>query len=244
MSFSWVLFSAFIVGLVGSGHCLGMCGGIAAAFSPTLSHQKPLQSFSFTIIFNLGRIFSYAIAGASVGALSYFVGGQIDIHYWSQTLRFATGLTIAAIGLALLFRLSVLNILEQLGQPIWRRLAPYTSALRPAGTHWKVLLLGMLWGWIPCGMVYSMLLVALMSGQPHYGSLTMISFGLGTLPSMVLSGAVLARLGQMCNRKQLARYAGMLCLVFGMWTALAPHMPLPEHQQHPLSANTDLCETD
>ena len=241
MSIEWVLLSALVVGLIGSGHCLGMCGGIAAAFSPSVSSLNPQRRIAATIVFNLGRISSYAIAGFVAGALSFVIGSQINIGYWSEIMRLATGITIAAIGIALLFQLPLLNSLEHLGQPVWRRLAPLTVKLRSEVTPNKAYLLGLLWGWIPCGMVYSMLLVALMSGQPHYGVMIMVCFGLGTLPALTLSGLFLAQLGRRFERKNLLRYAGLLCLLVGIWTALAPHMPLPKHQQHPLSTHTEHC---
>ncbi|MBN1379910.1 MAG: sulfite exporter TauE/SafE family protein [Gammaproteobacteria bacterium] len=237
------MLSAFVVGLLGSGHCLGMCGGIAASFSPAISEQQTLQRFSSTLIFNLGRISSYIIAGTLAGALSFVLGNELEIRFWSDLMRLLTGITIALIGLGLLLRSPLINALERFGRPIWRRIAPLATALQPVKTPWSGFVLGMLWGWIPCGMVYSMLLVALMSGQPHYGALTMGFFGLGTLPALVLSGLLFARLGHWGRHHQITRYAGVLCLVLGLWTALAPHLPMPEAQQHPLSANASLCET-
>jgi len=243
MSITWVWISAFLVGLTGSGHCLGMCGGIAAAFTPVASQKQGAGKVAATLVFNLGRLASYSVAGALAGALSFVIGDKLDITVWSNTLRLLTGLFIVLIGITLLLQLPLTRFLERLGLPVWRGvIAPLTHSLRPVTTLRSGFLLGTLWGWIPCGMVYSMLLVALMSGQPVNGALVMFFFGLGTLPALTTGGVLLTRLFR-GDRQRLARYAGMLCLVVGFWTALAPQLPMPGFQQHPLSANASLCES-
>jgi sulfite exporter TauE/SafE len=221
-----------------------MCGGIAASFSPALAQRTTQDKFLLSLIFNLGRICSYMIAGMFAGTLSYVLGNELNISYWSEILRFLTGLFITLIGLSLMFQLKLPQAVEHIGIPVWRKIAPLTQALKPVKGAMNGFLLGILWGWIPCGMTYSMLLVSLMSDQPLHGALIMGSFGLGTLPALVIGGVLFARIGQLGRRFRIHRYAGALFIVLGLWTALAPHLPMPQMQQHPLSANSNLCETE
>lgn len=184
-----VLFTAFMAGLLGSGHCFGMCGGIAAGLG-SISGQtsepgsnRP-QAVS-ALLFNLGRLLSYATLGL-ISAWFLMQAGQIlNVPKWSMILRLLTALMILLIGLQFLFNWQLLAGIERLGAKVWKIVLPIVvrASSLPGGSG--RLLLGLCWGLLPCGLVYSILLTAAATGAPLPGALVMFTFGLGTLPSML-----------------------------------------------------------
>ena len=230
---NWMYLSALLVGLLSSGHCFGMCGGIAAAYAPSVNQSAISKSIHRALFYNSGRLISYVIAGAIAGAFGLALGKSLNIEHWSVILRLLAGFIIVLIGVQLLFKFKLLFWLESIGKPLWHRLAPLTKHFTPVrhSGHW--FFLGMLWGWLPCGMVYSMLLVAITSGGVAQGALLMLCFALGTLPSMLLTGVTLVRATHWINRRQLNQVAGAMCILFGAWTALAPVLSFStDHLNH------------
>jgi sulfite exporter TauE/SafE len=183
------LLTAFFVGLLGSGHCFGMCGGIAAGLgSLTVSEQSEGQvkhRFMAAFLFNLGRIVSYAILGLISATLLASVGKVLNVPQWSMILRFITALMIFLIGLQFLFNWQTLASIERAGAKVWKHVLPVAvkASSLPGGTG--RLLLGLCWGLLPCGLVYSVLLTASAAGSAVSGATVMLAFGLGTLPSML-----------------------------------------------------------
>jgi sulfite exporter TauE/SafE len=171
------LATVFIAGLLGSSHCLAMCGGIATALGAPRSggagRWQPL-------LYQFGRISSYAIAGALVGSLGAAAGLGLAIARWSTILRLATALVVVIIGLDIAFatsgRARWLRAPERLGALLWRRIAPTARSALPASPGARALVLGMLWGWLPCGLVYSALVAAAVAGGALGGGATMIAF--------------------------------------------------------------------
>jgi len=180
-----VLFTAFFAGILGSGHCFGMCGGIATGLGrlPASGQAKPGPQAA--LLFNLGRIFSYTVLGL-VAAWTLGQAGQVlDVPQWGMILRLLTALMIIMIGLQLLFNVQLLGGIERAGARVWRLILPLAvrASSLPGGSG--RLLLGLSWGLLPCGLVYSILLTAAASGSPVSGAGVMLAFGLGTLPSML-----------------------------------------------------------
>ncbi len=205
----------FLVGLLGGTHCVGMCGGIVGA----LSMGGPPR-LSLHLAYNLGRIASYAVAGALVGALgglSLALSGQLPLRL---ALAVAANLMLVALGLYLVGVTRALAFVERLGQNLWRRLQPLTRRFLPATTPARAFPLGLLWGWLPCGLVYSALATALTSGSALRGGLLMLAFGAGTLPNLLLAGFLLARLRAIVQRPLLRAAAGTLVAGFGVWGLL------------------------
>jgi sulfite exporter TauE/SafE len=215
------LATVFIAGLLGSTHCVTMCGGIATALgAPRVGGARRWQP----LIYQLGRISSYGMAGAIVGTLGAAAGAGFAITRWSQILRLATALVVVVIGLDIALATSGrgrwLRAPERLGAILWRRIAPAARAVLPASPGLRALALGLLWGWLPCGLVYSALLAAALAGSAAGGGATMLAFGLGTLPSMLglnYAGAHLPR-----PDGSLARLLGSIIVVCGLWTASVP----------------------
>ena len=183
------LLTAFFVGLLGSGHCFGMCGGIAAGLGSlatvnTAGHAaKPQVTAAF--LFNVGRILSYALLGLVSSWLLANLGHALDIPQWSMFLRLVTAIMIFLIGLQFLFNLALLGRVEQAGAKLWKLVLPLAirASNLPGGAG--RLMMGLCWGLLPCGLVYSVVLTASAAGSPLSGASVMLAFGLGTLPSML-----------------------------------------------------------
>ena len=118
--------------------------------------------------------------------------------------------------------------LESLGAWLWRRIQPYSARFLPADTPAKAFALGTLWGWLPCGLVYSLLATALLSGGAGGGALVMLAFGLGTLPNLLLAGLAFKRLREFTSNRRLRLAAGVLVAGFGV-AGLARAANLGEH---------------
>ena len=214
------LVAALLIGFVGSTHCLGMCGGIAGALGGAAPKGSGLTAASYAMAYNTGRITSYALFGAVVGFLGAVAGSGLDTQTWLGVLRGATGLVMIAIGLYLLVNWSGLRRIEALGAGLWRRISPLARRLMPPRNQLQAFAVGGLWGWLPCGLVYTMLLTAAVSGSAINGASVMIAFGMGTLPAMAGVTAV----GNLLRRHlfKLRRAGGALILAFGVWTLATP----------------------
>ncbi len=202
----------FLVGLLGGTHCVGMCGGIVGA----LSMGGPAR-WSMHFAYNGGRILSYTIAGALAGALGAATLGLEQQWPVRQTLFLLANLMLIALGLYLLGVTRTLAFTERAGQHLWRHLQPLTRRFLPARTVGQAFPLGLLWGWLPCGLVYSALVSALSAGSMARGAGLMLAFGLGTLPNLLLAGIVLARLNEFVRQPVVRSFSGLLVLGFGLY---------------------------
>ena len=232
-----LLGAAAALGLAGSGHCVAMCGGIAAAAGSRLQGSAGAGS---GVLFNLGRVTSYALLGLVVGAVVGTAFGAMNAKPFALALRGLAALLMLVLGLQLLTGRDWLG-LERLGARLWRRLQPLTGSALGLPGPVRFFALGTLWGFLPCGLVYSALALAAAGGSAAAGAFAMLAFGAGTLPSMVgttLAGsAVMRRLGGRNTRV----VAGVLMIIFAAWTALGPLAPHGGHAHHeaPASAAPD-----
>lgn len=205
-------FALFLVGLLGGTHCVGMCGGIVGA----LSMGAPAR-WSMHLAYNSGRILSYVFAGAVAGALgaaSQGLEGQLPVR---NSLYFLANLMLVALGLYLLGVTRALSFTERLGQQLWKKLQPLSHRFLPARSVAQAFPLGLLWGWLPCGLVYSALTSALLAGSAGRGALLMLSFGLGTLPNLLLAGIVFGRMAEFVRHAWVRSASGLLVLGFGLY---------------------------
>jgi sulfite exporter TauE/SafE len=222
------LLPVFIVGLLGSVHCAGMCGGIVGALSAAPGRPAPVPvtvratrpRIPNAIAYNLGRIGSYMLAGALAGGF-----GQGAVHGATALARLpalqAAGywfanLMLAMLGLYLMDAWRGLARLEQGGQLVWRHVQPLLRRLQPFDGPGRMLAAGALWGWLPCGMVYSVLVTAMLSASAAGGALTMLAFGLGTLPMLLGLGLAGARLRAHLRVRGVRVACGALVLGFGV----------------------------
>ena len=214
----------FLVGLLAGVHCVGMCGGIVTALTAGSNTHNYLAQAGY----NLGRISSYALAGALVGG----IGGGVDIQFSILGTQWAlrTGLylfanvLLCALGFYLLGFTRILAASERLGHLLWRYLQPCSRHFLPVRSLWQAVALGALWGWLPCGLVYSVLATALAAGSAQSGALLMLAFGLGTLPNLLLTGILVGNMRSLSQQRWLRNLAGALVLgygLYGLYQALA-----------------------
>lgn len=223
-----VLTASFITGFLGSAHCFGMCGGISGLFAVNASVASLRAQFPKAIAYNLGRILTYAIIGAAVAVLGK--SAVASIPALMAPIRLASGALIIFVGLQLAFGWRILAPLENAGARLWKRIAPAAKGLVPVNSIPQALGLGLIWGWLPCGLVYSVLLLAATTAEPAGGGLVMIAFGLGTMPAMVATGVSASKLAQFMSGKRMG--AGLLIVLLGLATIAMPVMKLTGTQGH------------
>ncbi len=228
------LLAALLIGLAGSPHCLGMCGGIAGSLGAGMQGGGSGSRLTLALSYNLGRLGSYTLMGAMAAAVVAAIGATFAISTWAVVLRLLTAAILIAVAAHLLFNWTGLRRIEVIGGRLWRHISPRAQRLLPVRTPGRALALGALWGWLPCGLVYTVLVAASVSGSALAGAAVMFAFGLGTLPAM--TGVTV--FGQAVRRWQGSRQArtitGSVLLVFGLWTAASPAMHLlsGSHHQH------------
>jgi sulfite exporter TauE/SafE len=207
------LISAFVVGLLGGVHCIGMCGGIVGALSLGLA---PDRNLPILLAYNAGRIGSYTLAGALMGALGFYFSGLLPVQAAQRVLLTFAGVFLVLMGLYLAGWSNVLARVERAGGILWRRLEPLGRGLLPVRSVRNGFLLGLLWGWLPCGLVYSALVWTVSSGGALQGASLMLAFGLGTLPNLLLMGVAAAQLNRWVSRPAVRGLAGGLVMLFGL----------------------------
>lgn len=211
--------AALVIGLLGAGHCLGMCSGIASAITfSNDTKQTKLTSFASLLLYNLGRVSSYSLAGAifagSSSALIIFFGGKealIYLRIFAAILMLFLALYISRLWFGLL-------VLEKAGQNIWQFIKPVAQYFLPLKHPTFAFPLGFLWGWLPCGLVYSTLSWAASSGSASNGALIMLAFGLGTLPAMLTVGSLTQQLKSTLNHRYFRYGSGLLLAIFAFHT--------------------------
>ncbi len=226
--------SAFIIGLLGGAHCIGMCGGLMNALCFAVPQQRsPRQRNIILLLYNLGRIVSYSIAGALIGSLGWWLQNQGSAI--GPVLRIIAGVMLIAMGLYLAGWWRILTHLENLGAHLWKYLQPIGNKLMPVTQPWQALMLGIIWGWLPCGLVYSTLTLAAAEASWQQSALIMASFGAGTLPVMLLTGIFAQHVKAWIQKSSVRRVSAIMIIIFGIWTLATPLL-LSKHPQH--SENT------
>lgn len=232
MSIEWLtLGAAALAGLMGSLHCAAMCGGIATGFSAMAARTGLRQALEP----NLGRVLGYVLAGALAGALG---GGVLRIarsEWLAVGLRSAVGVVLVVVAMRLLDRRGRLRFLTG-GSALWARLRPLQQRLLPANTSPRRIALGMLWGWLPCGLSTTLLAAAWLQADPIKGAATMAAFGLGTLPMMLPLTWSGARVGQRLQRGGWRVAAGSLVMAAGLLTLSGPWLMQVPRLSGPLAA--------
>jgi sulfite exporter TauE/SafE len=234
----------FMVGLLGGVHCVAMCGGIVSAFSMTpnarpafpvavrTESSATLQATALdgalrVVAYNIGRISSYTLAGAIAGGLASGARTFSNISFLQAGGYWLANLMLIALGLYLMDAWRGLTRLEAVGQVVWRHLHPLMKHLLPLDSPLKLLALGGLWGWLPCGMVYSVLLTAMLTGSAQSGATVMLVFGLGTLPTLLTMGLFGNRLKVWAARRAVRVASGLIVLGFGVLGLMRAAYGLP-----------------
>jgi len=206
--------AAFLTGLLGGAHCVGMCGGIVAAMSLQAGGRQP---FVFHLAYSAGRIASYSAAGALAGLLGSAAFLSDTLYPLQQGLYLLAQVVLILLGLYLAGLDQSVLVLERAGGVLWRRLQPLLARVMPIRSLPQALSAGALWGWLPCGLVYSVLVSALASGSAGRGGALLLLFGLGTLPNLLLMGWAANSLRELVRRVWVKRIAGLGVASLGIW---------------------------
>lgn len=210
--------AVFLVGLLGGVHCLGMCGSIVGVMTSQLPKGGSL--WSFHLAYNAGRILSYTLAGLLVGEIGQAGLLLRDVVPIQHLLFALSSLMLIALGLYLAGIWGAVRYIENVGGVLWRYIQPLSRSLFPIVSPVRAFLLGMLWGWLPCGLVYSVLLTALASGHALNGALIMLVFALGTLPNLLLIGLFWKQSRLWVQSKRVRLVAGLIVIAFGVFGLL------------------------
>jgi sulfite exporter TauE/SafE len=213
----WI--AGFMTGVMGSGHCFAMCGGIAGGFGALSAKLGAYRAIPAAMQFHLGRLLSYAMLGALTAGLIGVLGHIPQMQSMGRWLRLATAVMVALIGLRFLFNWRGLDFIEQRGGLVWKRISPWMmrAGARPDGAG--RLLLGLGWGLLPCGLVYTMLLTAGSTGNVLAGSTTMLAFGVGTLPAMLGLTLLAPGLSALLADRVFRAFVGFGLIVLSLWMA-------------------------
>lgn len=229
------LLPVFMIGMLGGTHCIGMCGGIVSAFSMAPGHKKIIPVFAVQgtgfslalhsdagrmLAYNGGRIASYVTAGAMAGGIAGSLRTLSSVSIVQMGGYWLANLMLLVLGLYLMGAWHGLTRLEAVGKGLWRRLQPMTRHLMPLDTPGRAFMLGALWGWVPCGMVYSVLLTAMVSGSAVSGGAVMLAFGLGTMPVLFTLGMLGARLQTWMRQRWVRVASGLVVIGFGLFGLL------------------------
>lgn len=220
MMFDSIYLTALIVGLLGGVHCLGMCGGVVGALTFNLKPAVQLswwRTLPYQLAYNLGRITSYVLIGSVFGLLGASLTSLAEFLPAQQILQTLAGIFMITLGLYLGGWWNGVVQVEKLGAGIWTRFQPLTRKLMPVKNLPQAGLYGMVWGWLPCGLVYSMLIMALSSGGPIEGGLVMLFFGLGTLPNLLLMGVFAFYFTRLSRTTWVRQLAGTGVILMGVW---------------------------
>ena len=210
---------AFSLGLFSTVHCLGMCGGIITALSLGLPDEIKQNRTRFAILvcaYNLGRVCSYTVAGALAGIFGHTILGLMHNNTGHYLLRILAGLILILLGLHIGGWITAIKRIEGAGMRLWQVIRPIGAYFLPVDSMPKALLMGCIWGWLPCGMVYSVLLWSATSADPLGATLCMLGFGLGTLPGMISAGLLSNSLQRLFARADIKKAFAIIIICFGI----------------------------
>lgn len=214
--------AAFLVGLLGGVHCVGMCGGIVGALCLGLDQNSDKQqqhntrtALPYLLSYNAGRISSYTLAGLLMGSIGWLGSHLFEIYALQQILEIIAAIFMLALGLYIAGWWRILANVEQLGgKVIWKRLEPLGHRFMPVKSYRQAFFLGLVWGWLPCGLVYSVIIWTISTQSPLEGALLMLSFGMGTLPNLLLMGVFASTLNQFIQQPWVRQVAGVMIMMF------------------------------
>lgn len=212
--------SALLLGLLKSSHCVLMCGGVVAVTCSALPigrRGRPIAQLPYVLAYNAGRISSYALAGAVAGGVGATATSFAAVGHLQLVLRVAAAVLVIGVGLYVAGFARPMRWFERAGAPLWQRIAPVARKLLPVRTPLHALALGLLWGWMPCGLVYAALAAAVTSGSAAAGAITMAAFGLGTLPMLLAMGSAAALLTRVVRMRAVRLAAAVALFGFGVF---------------------------
>jgi hypothetical protein len=206
--------TAVSIGLLGGAHCIGMCGGVIGALTMAVDARDSRRRLHLIAAYNIGRITSYVL----IAVLFYLLVDKLENYFALSVMRNVAGLLLIAMGLYIANWWRGLIYLEKLGAYLWRWIQPLSKSLVPVKTIWHALLLGLIWGWLPCGLIYSALVYSAAATSVAQAALIMFGFALGTLPAVLLGSFMAERFITFIKAKNVRIVMALLMIMFGVWT--------------------------
>ena len=219
---------AFLIGLLSTLHCFGMCGGLVGAMTMSLEpniRKNPSQLGVYTLAYNGGRIASYVIAGFLVGWFGQTLRDFLMPENGISVLRVIASILIIAMGFYIAGWFPQFSKIEKIGQPLWKVLQPIGQRLLPVKNIWQAFLFGAVWGWLPCGLVYYVLLISPANDSALNAAFFMLSFGLGTLMPMTAAGFLTGRLAPLRQSQNIRYFSGIILIIMGILGLLLATYP-------------------
>jgi sulfite exporter TauE/SafE len=220
-----ILVTAFLAGLLGSGHCFGMCGGIAGSLGALSGVGSRAPAWP-ALQFNLGRLLGYAVLGALAAGILGAAGEIMALKPLGRWLRGLTALMVLLIGLRFLVDWRGLDVIEKGGAGLWRRIMPVAVRISQRHDWLGRLGLGVCWGFLPCGLVYTVLVTAASTGNALAGGATMLAFGAGTLPAMLGLALAAPALSLFLSDRFVRRFVGFSLVVLAAWMFMTLYLGL------------------
>ncbi|MCM2681192.1 sulfite exporter TauE/SafE family protein [Echinimonas agarilytica] len=209
----------FVIGLLGSGHCLAMCGGLASAFGMNTQGSKAKRSW-LILVAQLGRIVGYGCIGLLFGGSLAFAQSFLDTKSSLIVLRFFASFMLLAMGLYVGGWWFGLKKVERLAVPLWRRLKPIQQRFIPFQNAYQALIVGFIWGWLPCGLVYSALITSATAADPWLSAMSMMAFGAGTIPAVWGIGIAGASIHSLLRHAVFRMLSGCLLVIYALYQIL------------------------
>lgn len=207
--------AAFLIGLLGSGHCMGMCGGIASLMNLGQANNK--KAWFIPVFYNLGRLLTYMLAGAVIGGSVASVATYSGFNSSLSWLRLISAIFMLLLALYIGQWWQGLLAIEKAGQHIWRYVSPFGQKLLPLKHPLYAIPFGFIWGWLPCGLVYSMLTWSAAAGTSLDGAFVMLAFGFGTLPAMLLVGVGTSQFKSLVKRPIFKQIGAILLMIYALF---------------------------
>ncbi|MFD2166597.1 sulfite exporter TauE/SafE family protein [Thalassotalea euphylliae] len=218
------LFSAFVIGLLGAGHCLAMCGGVSGMLLSAIPQQSQQTKWPLVLFYNIGRIASYSLLGAIVGFTGSIAAKSLGMPL--TILRLVSGIFLILLGLYLGQWFMILARVEAIGKNLWQYIQPLAKHCIPVKSTKQALMLGAIWGWLPCGLVYSTLTWSLASGSFSQGALIMAAFGLGTLPAMLTLSFGALSLKSLLQMPTFRKSMALSLIIYGFYSVFVAYQSM------------------
>jgi uncharacterized protein len=221
-AFSTSYLVALIMGLFSGFHCIGMCGSIIGTLTLSLRQEirdnKSLLTL-FIFYYNLGRITSYTIAGFFAGLLEHVLTLPLGEGHGHRLLQILSAFVMAGAGLHIAGWFPRFAYIEKTGSLFWKKIEPYGHRLIPVHTLPQAYVFGMVWGWLPCGLVYTALALSATTGEIVRSGLTMLTFGVGTLPAVIGVGIMTSLMARLSQMRRFRQSAGLFLIVLALLAA-------------------------
>ncbi len=224
--------AALMLGFAASGHCLAMCGGISAALGIATAKRADGRPRALLLVaYQIGRMLSYAIAGGLIGGVLGFIVGWLDIDAVRQGLRVVSAAALVAAAFVAFGALRDPG--SRIGKLVWPRLAPFGRRLLPVTSVARAFGFGMVWGWMPCGFAYTVMVIAALEHDALRSAATMLAFGVGTAPAMIAVAFGARRAARFAAGNAGKRVAGSVLIGSAALTLFAPQIVAAAPWLHP-----------